>query len=229
MFNGRPWIVVKTGLIPQDETTRISLVRHAKVHNPSNIFYGRLPRFSLSRGGYLEAGRTAKAFKHLIIDDMITSPLLRCRQTATQILKYHQHIKLRQSSLITEVSTPFQGEASDVVDSINGDVYTGIDPTYEQPKDILFRMQRFLYRTRLKCFKKHTVAVTHGDIILFMLLWASNVPTTPQNKIKFADCNILDEYPATSSITTFCYSTDRKDERPSVTYFNPSETKLDTP
>jgi broad specificity phosphatase PhoE len=221
--------VVKTGFIPQNETTRISLVRHAKVHNPSNIFYGRLPRFSLGHRGYFEATQTAKALKNVTIDKMVTSPLLRCRQTAARILKFHQHIKLKQSSLITEVLTPFQGEAADVVDSRNGDVYTGIDPTYEQPKDILFRTQRFLYRTRLKCFKKHTVAVTHGDIILFMLLWANNVPTTPQNKIKFATLNILGEYPATSSITTFCYSTNRKDERPSVIYCNPSETKLDTP
>ena len=221
--------MLKTGFIPQNETTRISLVRHAKVHNPSNIFYGRLPRFSLDHRGYFEATQTAKALKNVIIDEMVTGPLLRCRQTAARILKYHQHIKLKQSSLITEVLTPFQGETADVVDFRNGDVYTGIDPTYEQPKDILFRTQKFLYRTRLKCFKKHTVAVTHGDIILFMLLWASNVPTTPENKIKFATLNILGEYPATSSITTFCYSTNRKDERPSVTYFNPSETKLDTP
>ncbi|UCD88938.1 MAG: histidine phosphatase family protein [Desulfobacterales bacterium] len=214
--------MVKTGFIPQNETTRISLVRHAKVHNPSNIFYGRLPRFSLSPSGHLEATQTAQAFKHLMIDDLITSPLLRCRQTAKQILKYHQHIKLRQSRLINEVLTPFQGKTTNVVDARNGDVYTGIDPTYEQPKDILFRAQRFLYRIRIKCFKKHAVAVTHGDIVLFMLLWASNMPTTPQNKIKFTTLNIIDEYPATSSITTFCYATDRKDERPSVTYFNPN-------
>jgi len=214
---------------PPNSTTRISFVRHARVHNPSNIFYGRLPGFSISNIGHLEAARTAQALKNLIIEEVISGPLLRCRQTAAEILKYHQHIKLKQSSLITEVLTPFQGEAADVVDFRNGDVYTGIDSAYEQPKDILFRTQRFLYRTRLKYFKKHTVAVTHGDIILFMLLWASNVPTTPQNKIKFATLNILGEYPATSSITTFCYSTNKKNERPSVTYFNPSETKLDTP
>lgn len=214
--------MIANGSIPKNGTTRISLVRHARVHNPSNIFYGRLPRFSLSRKGYLEAVHTATALQHVPIDDMTTSPLLRCRQTAAQIHKFHSHLRLRQSTLITEVLTPFQGQSADVVDHRNGDVYTGIDPAYEQPQDVLFRTQRFMYRTRIRCPGKHALAVTHGDIILFMLLWASNIPATPQNKIKFTTLDILEEYPATAAITTFCYATDKKDERPSVTYFNPN-------
>lgn len=214
--------MIPTGPIPKNGTTRISLVRHARVHNPSNIFYGRLPRFSLSHKGYLEAARTAEALKSVVIDEIISSPLLRCRQTTAQIHKFHPHLKLRQSNLITEVLTPFQGRPTDVVDFRNGDVYTGIDPAYEQPEDVLLRTQRFMYRTRIKCPGKHALAVTHGDIVLFMLLWASNVAVTPQNKIKFTSLDILDEYPATSSITTFCYVTEKKNERPSVTYFNPN-------
>lgn len=221
--------MIATGFIPQNETTRISLVRHASVHNPSNIFYGRLPRFSLSRRGFLEACRTANAFKHVIIDEMITSPLLRCRQTAIRILKFHQHLKLRQSSLLTEVSTPFQGMAANVVDAKNGDVYTDIDPPYEQPEDVLFRTQRFLYQTRIKCFGKHVVAVTHGDLILFMLLWVSKTPATALNKTRFTTLNIINEYPAPSSVTTLCYATDEKDEQPSATYFNPNEMKMIAP
>ena len=214
--------MIPAGSIPKNGTTRISLVRHGRVHNPSNIFYGRMPRFSLSHKGYLEAAQTAEALKHVDLDDLTTSPLLRCRQTAAQIQKYHPHLKIRRSSLLTEVLTPFQGQPADVVDFRNGDVYTGIDPAYEQPEDVLLRTQQFMYRTRIKCPGKHAIAVTHGDIVLFMLLWASNVPVTPQNKIKFTTLDILDEYPATSSITTFCYATEKKDERPSVTYFNPN-------
>ena len=214
--------MIEAGSMPKNETTRISLVRHARVHNPSNIFYGRLPRFSLSRKGYIEAARTAETLKHVVIDEITTSPLLRCRQTASQIHKFHPHLNLRQSSLITEVLTPFQGQPAHMVEGRTGDVYTGFDPAFEQPEDVLFRTQRFVHRTRIRCFGKHALAVTHGDIILFMLLWASNVPATPQNKIKFTTLGILDEYPATSSITTFCYSTDKKDERPSVTYLDPN-------
>ena len=214
--------MIQNGIIPQNSGTRISLVRHASVYNPSHIFYGRLPGFSISKKGRLEAARAARALKDLTIDEIISSPLLRCRQTAAEILKYHPHLKLRQSSLITEVLTPFEGKSEDLVHSKNGDVYTGTDHNYEQPEDILLRVQKFLSRTRRKFSGKHVVAVTHGDVILFMLLWASRLSMTPLYKKKFRTLGIIKEYPGVSSITTFSYSTSTKDERPSIAYFNPS-------
>lgn len=213
--------MIQNGIIPQNSGTRISLVRHASVHNPSNIFYGRLPGFSISKRGQLEAARTARALKDLTIDEVISSPLLRCRQTASEILKYHPYLKLNQSRLITEVYTWFQGHSADEVDLRNGDVYTGVDSKYEQPEDILLRVQKFLFRMRRTFPEKHVVAVTHGDVILFMTLWASGFPPTPSYKKTFITLEILNEYPAVSSITTLSYSTIAKDERPSIAYFNP--------
>jgi broad specificity phosphatase PhoE len=212
--------MIQYGIIPRNSNTRISLVRHASVHNPSNIFYGRLPGFRISKKGRLEAALAAQALKDLTIEGIISSPLLRCRETAAEILKYHPHLKLRQSSLITEVLTSFEGKPEDLVDSRNGDVYTGTDQNYEQPEDILLRVQKFLFRTRRTYDGKHVVAVTHGDIIFFMILWASYLATTPLNKQEFTTLGILKEYPAVCSITTFSYSTNTKDERPSVAYFN---------
>jgi broad specificity phosphatase PhoE len=214
--------MIKDGIISQNSGTRISFVRHASVHNPSNIFYGRLPGFSISKRGRIEAARVAQVLKDLTIEEIISSPLLRCRQTAVEILHYHSHLKLRQSSLITEVLTSFEGKSEDLVNSRNGDVYTGTDPIYEQPEDILRRVQKFLFRTRRAFKGKHIVAVTHGDIIFFMMLWASHLAATPINKKKFTELGILKEYPAVCSITTFSYSTDAKDERPSIAYFNPA-------
>jgi broad specificity phosphatase PhoE len=213
--------MIQAGIIPQNSATRISLVRHGSVHNPSNIFYGRLAGFSISKKGRLEAARAARALKDLTIDEIISSPLLRCRQTAAEIRRYHPHLKLTQSSLITEVYTWFEGQSSDMIDLRNGDVYTGVDSKFEQPEDILLRVQKFLLRMRRTFPEKHVVAVTHGDVILFMLLWASGFPPTPSYKKKFITLEILDEYPAVSSITTFSYSTSTKDERPSIAYFNP--------
>jgi len=213
--------MIQTGIIPQLAATRISLVRHGSVHNPSNIFYGRLPGFSISKKGRLEAARTARALKDLTIDEIISSPLLRCRQTAGEIRRYHPQLKLKQSSLITEVNTSFQGQSAEAVNLRHGDVYTGVDSKYEQPEDILLRVQKFLLRIRRAFPEKHVVAITHGDVILFMLLWASGFPPTPSSKKKFITLEILNEYPAVSSITTFSYSTAAKDERPSIAYFNP--------
>jgi broad specificity phosphatase PhoE len=213
--------MIQTGIIPQHAATHISLVRHGSVHNPSNIYYGRLPGFSVSKKGRFEAIRTAWALKDLHIEQIVSSPLLRCRQTAAEILRYHPHLKLRQSSLITEVNTWFQGQSEREVDLRNGDVYTGVDSNYEQPEDILLRVQKFLFRMRYMFPEKHVVAVTHGDVILFLMLWAGHFPTTPDHKKKFTTLGILKEYPAVSSITTFSYSTTAKDEHPSMAYFNP--------
>lgn len=213
--------MIQTGVVPQHEGTRISLVRHAHVHNPSDILYGRLPGFSISKKGRREAAETARALRNLEIEELFSSPLLRARQTAMEILHYHPRLKLRQSRLITEVFTPFQGQPSEVIHARGGDVYTGIDPEYEQPEDIVKRIQKFLSRTRRTFPGKHVVAVTHGDIILFMILWATSFPLTPYYKEKFTTLGIMEEYPATSSITTFSYTTDLQDERPSITYFNP--------
>ncbi len=208
--------------IPRHAGTRISLVRHGRVQNPSHIFYGRLPGFSLSKKGRLDAAGAALALKNFKIEELFSSPMLRCRQSAMEILDYHPALKLRQSRLITEVHTPFQGQPSKVVRFRGGDVYTGIGPEYEQPEDILKRVQKFISRTRRTFSGKHVVAVTHGDVILFMVLWAGNFAATPKNKKKFTTLGILEEYPATSSITTFSYTTDLKDERPSIAYFNPA-------
>jgi len=214
--------MIKIGIIPQNTPTRISLVRHATVHNPSYIFYGRLPGFSLSKRGRHEAARAASALKNLRIEDVFSSPLLRCRQTAAEILRFHKHLKLRKTSLLTEVFTPFQGQPSDIADSRGGDVYTGADARYEQPEDILKRVQNFVFRTRRRFSGEHVVAVTHGDIVLFMLLWACKFPVTAEYKKKFTTLGLLKEYPAPSSITTFCYSTDTDGERPSIAYYNPA-------
>jgi broad specificity phosphatase PhoE len=208
--------------IPRHAGTRISLVRHGRVQNPSHIFYGRLPGFSLSKKGRLDAAGAALALKNFKIEELFSSPMLRCRQSAIEIRHYHPRLKLRLSQLITEVHTPFQGQPSKVVRSRGGDVYRGSGPEYEQPEDILKRVQKFIFRTRRTFSGKHVVAVTHGDVILFMVLWAGNFAATPKNKKKFKTLGILEEYPATSSITTFSYTTNLKDERPSIAYFNPA-------
>ena len=90
--------------------TRISLVRHGHVNNPDDIFYGRLPGFKLDSNGRLEAVRTAEALKNKKIDGVYSSPMLRARQTANEILKFHPRLELKISALITEVFSPFQGQ-----------------------------------------------------------------------------------------------------------------------
>jgi broad specificity phosphatase PhoE len=68
----------------------VHLVRHGEVHNPDGVLYGRLPNFGLSERGHDMAALTAEWFAQRRADGadvgrLVTSPLLRARQTTEPI------------------------------------------------------------------------------------------------------------------------------------------------
>jgi broad specificity phosphatase PhoE len=144
--------------------------------------------------------------------------LLRARQTARAILALQPQLRLQTSALLNEVYTPYQGLATREVDALDGDVYTGCGPPFEQPQDVLARVQTFARRVRRLHAGGRVAAVTHGDAITFMVLWAGNLAVIPDNKRRLQLAGIHDGYPATASVTTLTYRSDRPEERPTVTY-----------
>jgi len=69
--------------------TRIHVVRHGEVHNPSGILYGRLPGFHLSDKGRAQADAVAETLAHRDIAAVIASPLQRAQETAAPIAAKH--------------------------------------------------------------------------------------------------------------------------------------------
>jgi broad specificity phosphatase PhoE len=69
--------------------TVVHLLRHAEVHNPSAVLYGRLPGFHLSERGTLQAGRVAEHLAAVTppggVAAVVTSPLERARETAAPV------------------------------------------------------------------------------------------------------------------------------------------------
>ncbi len=201
--------------------TAISFVRHGEVYNPANVFYGRLARFGLSGRGKDQAVRAAEALNGSRLTAIFSSPLLRARQTAGELVKSNPHLKLRVSSLLAEVASPFDGRPAREVDHRNGDVYTGSDDRFEQPLDIVHRVEKFIRRARRQYAGDQVVAVTHGDVIAFAVLWVHGQPLNPSLKDRLVPFGIPDGYPALASITTFTFRTARKEETPVVTYVRP--------
>ncbi len=78
--------------------TTVWLVRHGYVHNPNKIIYGRLPRFRLSERGVEEARAAGRMMSEMTLHAAYSSPLLRARQTAREILAFHPQLRLRQSA-----------------------------------------------------------------------------------------------------------------------------------
>jgi broad specificity phosphatase PhoE len=71
------------------ETTRVHVVRHGEVHNPSGVLYGRLPGFHLSETGAAQAAAVADFLAERDIVAVIASPLQRAQETAAPIAAKH--------------------------------------------------------------------------------------------------------------------------------------------
>ncbi len=198
--------------------TQIHLVRHGEVHNPHKILYGRLPRFKLSTRGQQQARRAGDRLNNKPIAAVFSSPLLRARQTATEILNHHPQLDLHISTLLNEVYTLYEGRPGAEIDARDGDLYSGADACFEQPADIVARVRRFLARMRTHYPGKQVVAVTHGDIITFAVLWAKGFDLTPQNKTRLLKAGYPVAYPATASITTLSFKTGAAEEVPNIAY-----------
>ena len=201
--------------------TTISFVRHGLVHNPRAIAYGRLPGFRLSDEGRRQAIGVRDALRHQPIAAIFSSPMLRARQTAGIILEAHPGLQVRVSKLINEVHVPFDGWPLEKMVARNWDIYSNPDPAYEQPDDVIARVQRFVNRIRREYAERHVVAVTHGDVVAFTLLWAGRRAIDPANKHHLDQLGVSDGYPVTASISTLTFPTDRPHAQPAISYQRP--------
>lgn len=200
--------------------TTIYLIRHGEVHNPHRILYGRLPRFRLTETGRHQA-RIAGRYLNGRVDALFSSPLLRARQTAREIQQQIKKPRIHISTLINEICTVFQGRPGAEVDARNGDVYTGAPACFEQPRDVVDRARRFIRRACRQYPGGRIAAVTHGDVITFMVLWARGMDLSARNKTRLLKAGFPASYPAHASITSLTYHGDDMEARPQITYVHP--------
>jgi len=201
--------------------TTIYLIRHGQVHNPEQILYGRLPRFRLTATGKWQAQTAGRYLNGRAIEALYSSPLLRARQTAREILDHVKNPRLHISSLLNEVCTVYEGRPGAEIDARNGDVYTGAAACFEQPEDVVARIRKFIRQMRRRYPGGRIGAVTHGDIITFIVLWARDMAPTPQNKTRLLKAGYPSAYPAHASITTLTFHTTDEGERPAIDYLQP--------
>ncbi len=199
-------------------TTKIHFVRHGLVQNQSGVFYGRLLGFPLADEGRDQALAAKIFLREKPIASIYCSPQLRARETANILVEPHKNTIISISELLDEVYSPFDGHPIQEVEKRNWDIYTGIDPNYEKPEDILNRAQQFITAARLGHLGQEIVAVTHGDIIGFLMLWCKGLPCDIALKQ-----SLYTEYIAPASITTFTFQSLKKDELPKIEYVNPAQ------
>jgi broad specificity phosphatase PhoE len=90
--------------------THIYFVRHGRVYNPENIFYGRLSGFRLAEDCLTDLESTASYLKTKCISQIFTSPLLRTRQTALILQRTLDTSNLSVDKHLIEVNSYLEGK-----------------------------------------------------------------------------------------------------------------------
>lgn len=186
--------------------TTIHLVRHGLVHNPEEVFYGRLPGYRLGREGRRQAEAAALALKTQPLAAVYSSPLLRTRQTAQRILAYQSGLKLKLNRLLIEVGTPHDGNTIAAMIEMGWDLYSGNELPHERPEHIVARARRFFALVRRHHAGQEVAAVSHGDVIAFSIMWASGQMLDWRKKGDMRPFGVTDGYPQTASITSLTFT-----------------------
>jgi broad specificity phosphatase PhoE len=146
--------------------TTILFVRHADVHNPEHVFYGRLPRFRISTLGVQQAEFVADLLADTPIACFYASPMLRARQTAKVLASRHAGVPIRQVADLIEVRTGWMGTSNDSLPArinLYEPPHTEGDETIQEVAD---RVDRQLRRLAGRHRGQTIVCVSHGDPIV---------------------------------------------------------------
>lgn len=192
------------------DLTDIYLVRHAHVHNPSDILYGRLPGFRLSDVGLEQARKLAAFLSGRNIEAIYSSPLLRARQTATVIAESLPAVPVRQSKLILEVRTGYEGKPNSILKPGFSFYEPRVAESDESMEGVYERLSKFLQRVVARHVGQAVVVVSHGDPIAILRLGLLQLPLTVSNLHSTV-------YPARASINLVTLAPGRD---PLLTYFS---------
>jgi broad specificity phosphatase PhoE len=197
--------------------TTILFIRHGAVENPRDVIYGRLPRFGLSALGRRQAAAAASATTDWLksLDPpraIFSSPMLRARQTARIIANQFPEVKIHISQELNEVFSPHEGGPFALVRRSHWQAYEGIPANYEQPGDVLSRILKFTAAVRRKFPGECVLAVTHGDLIYFLTLWAMGQTLAGKKEQTF--------YPAPASLSCFIFEGEGSG-KPEYHYYQP--------
>ena len=198
------------------DQTRVHVVRHGEVYNPSGVLYGRLPGFHLSETGRAQADTVAEALADRDIAAVIASPLERAQETAAPIAAKHDLAVDTDPDLI-ESANFFEGRRVGPGDGAWRDprfwwhLRNPFTPSWGEPyAEIAARMTTAVDKARARGTGQEVVCVSHQLPIwtLGLHLSGRRLWHDPRRR----EC-------ALGSITTLVYDGDRLVD---IEYFQPA-------
>lgn len=205
------------------------ILRHGLVHNPDDILYGRLPGFGLSDVGRAQAQAAGLALSDTPLAALYSSPMQRAQETAQIIAAQRATpLPIQIDERLNETHTPHDGTPREVLRATWFDIYTGNQPPYEQPTDVRERVIAFVHEMRRRHADQRIAAVTHGDLVVTLFLYAKGQPGDDILRGKLEALGLPEIYPATASISELIFRTADPDEIPSYRYIKPYDEALGT-
>lgn len=188
------------------ERTRVHVVRHGEVYNPTGILYGRLPGFHLSERGQAQAAAVADALADRAIVAVIASPLQRAQETAAPIAAKHGLAVDTNADLI-ESANFFEGRRVGPGDGAWRDprfwwqLRNPFRPSWGEPyAEIAARMTTAVEKARARGTGHEVVCVSHQ-----LPVWTLRLHLTGQrlwHDPRRRECGL-------ASMTTLVYEGDR--------------------
>lgn len=146
--------------------TTILLVRHADVHNPNRLFYGRLPRFRISELGKRQAAFLAEQLADRPIAAFYTSPMLRARQTAKILAERHPDAPLHEDRRLIEVRTGWMGSVETLIPPVINLYEPPHTPDDETIEEVWARVRALIGQLVRRHRGQTVVCVSHGDPVV---------------------------------------------------------------
>ena len=155
-------MTMRTGLV-----TKVHVMRHGEVHNPTGILYGRLPGYHLSDRGRAQAERVADVLADKDIVLVVASPLQRAQETATPIAARHDLTVTTDDDLIESLNI-FEGKRVSPGDGALRDprnwwyLRNPFTPSWGEPyREVATRMITAVDKARAKAAGHEAVCVSH--------------------------------------------------------------------
>jgi len=150
--------------------TTVYFVRHGKVDNPENIFYGRLPGMKLAPTGREQIKESANYFNNVPISKIYSSNLLRARQSADIFSSEIGCHDISRTNLVTEINSYMEGKPFEFGKASRFDHYFSPNrkPENESMTDIRDRMLTFLNKMKRKHPSENVISIGHGDPLMIL-------------------------------------------------------------
>lgn len=149
--------------------TYIYFVRHGKVDNPKDIWYGKLPGYGLSETGREQIQQTTDYLSKQNIQVLYSSPLQRAKESA-EIISEKLNLPIHESDDLMEIESSLQGLPFTYLRTLHFDVFAapGKDIVGETIEEALNRMLNFVKGVSNTNPGEHIVAISHGDPIMLV-------------------------------------------------------------